>query len=329
MLNKLFSFLTNRKPVATKMPSRPVNFHVTLWPAFGHFPRFARDPRLQGIRLNSAMMKASEIDDNFVRRAGNAKVPMWFDIKGMQLRIREVILKDDHYEFILNRPIQTKLPCPVWFKAGEDAGLCTEIKNGTHFVLAPGAQHGPQHEITVGESIHIKQPHEVGGPVFLDYEKEKIERIKSLGFSRWCLSYVYEQRHIDEFRELIGKKPHVYLKIENMEGLSYVAADYKPMENTNLFTARGDLWVEVSKPHDILKASRMIIEKDPDALVGSRMLLSLCKEPTVSCADLFELAGLYDMGYRTFLLCDELCLKEDWLATAVAVFDAFRKDYCA
>ncbi len=36
--------------------------------------------------------------------------------------------------------------------------------------------------------------------------------------------------------------------------------------------ARGDLYVEINTPHDILNATKLIIEKDPEAIVGSRML---------------------------------------------------------
>ena len=45
------------------------------------------------------------------------------------------------------------------------------------------------------------------------------------------------------------------------------------------------------------------------------------------CADLSDLAWLYDIGYRSFLLCDELCLEEQLLRNAVNVFAAFREDY--
>ncbi len=361
--------LTTRRVAASgpvpssKAPARPVNFHVTLWPAFPHFPRFSTDSRIQGIRLNSAMMAASEIDREFVYLTSKATVPLWFDIKGMQMRIKEVICGTDcdHLEFVLNRPVRVaKLPVPVWFKAGEDCAKLVEIRDGTHFIF----EGGPRFEVKAGESIHILDDTlEVGGKPFLPFEIEKIEKVKKLGIKRWCLSYAYDQRHIDEFREMIGPDAHLYLKIENMRGLAYVATQYKPQEHTNLFTARGDMYIEVPKPMNILRASRMILEKDPDALVGSRMLLSLVDtpdfiakvgmllrsklsarsyeqieeivrngtrpySPVPSCADLSELAWLYDIGYRTFLLCDELCLKEHMLGAAVNVFDAFRKDYC-
>lgn len=353
--------------VAAPVVSDDVNFHVTLWPAFPHFSHFAADPRVQGIRLNSAMMAASEIDDHFVSEVKRAKVPLWFDIKGMQLRIKEIVCgtECDHLEFILNRPITCQTPCLVWFKAGEDCARLLEIRDGNHLIF----EGGPQYQVKVGESIHIRQPElEVLGPTFLDFEIEKIERIKEVGLTRWYLSYVYSQKHVDDFRELIGPDAELILKIENKEGLQYIANEYRPMPNTRLMAARGDLFIEVDSPHHVLAACKLILSKDPTAFVGSRMLLSLveekkdmtlwyCKEilksetrndpcakklsnlvakldrpkrynAVPSCSDLTELAGLYEMGFRNFLLCDELCLKDHMLSAATNVFDAFRNDYC-
>ena len=91
--------------------------------------------------------------------------------------------------------------------------------------------------------------------------------------------------------------------------------------------ARGDLFVEVFQPHLILEAMKLIVRKDPEAYVGSRVLLSLVNSPVPECCDLTDLAWLYDTGYRKIMLCDELCLKESLLARAVNVLEAFRQSY--
>lgn len=78
---------------------------------------------------------------------------------------------------------------------------------------------------------------------------------------------------------------------------------------------------------EILAATKLVIEKDPEATVGSRILLSTFHDPVPSCADFSELAWLHDIGYRRVLLCDEMCLKEGPLATAVGAFEAFRESY--
>lgn len=129
------------------------------------------------------------------------------------------------------------------------------------------------------------------------------------------------------FLELVGKDAEVWLKIENKRGLEFVIGKFTKQPNLKLVAARGDLYVEIDRPHQILSALKMIIEKDPEACVGSRILLSVVHEPIPSCADFTELAWLYDIGYRNMLLCDELCLKGDLLATAVNAFGSFAAEY--
>lgn len=331
------------KPVPPPAPvPRDANFHVTMWPTFPHFHRFANDDRVQGIRLNSAMIAAAEIDSTFKKSVDATTVPLYFDVKGMQLRIKEVIcgIDHDHLEFRLNRPVKLSipLPCPVYFKAGEDCGKLIEIRNGDHFIF----EGGPRHEVREGESIHIHDTKMfVGGPPLMNYELEKIDRIKQYGFNRWYLSYVYSQKQIDAFREVIGPDDELILKIENIAGLDWVARYYKPQPHTTLMAARGDLFIEVGSPHNILSALKLIISKDRNAFVGSRMLLSIIPPKMLSggpitekdskvpnCADFCELAWLYDIGYRNFLLCDEICLKEFLVAQSVNIFSTFRDTYC-
>jgi hypothetical protein len=74
-------------------------------------------------------------------------------------------------------------------------------------------------------------------------------------------------------------------------------------------------------------AQKLIAQKDPQALVGSRILLSVVTNPVPECHDFSDLAWLYDIGYRRMMLCDELCLKEPLLGTAINVFDSFRNVY--
>ena len=117
------------------------------------------------------------------------------------------------------------------------------------------------------------------------------------------------------------------LKRETFNKCYKFANEFRKDNYLSLMAARGDLYVEVDKPHEILDAVKLIVDKDPDAMAGSRILLSLVDKPVPSCADLSELAWLYDIGYRRMLLCDELCLKDQFLSSAVNVFEAFKKSY--
>lgn len=303
-----------------------LEFFVTLWPTFPHFAKYARDPRLSAIRLNSAMINASELDNELeVANSTVGHIPLYFDIKGRQLRVTDVDLTKDHLELTLNHPIKAKTPTMVLFKAGEDYALLDRIENGNKLIF----EGGPEYIVRPGESLHIRDPNLiVEGPTFLDYEIKKIEKAKKAGFKRYFLSYVESQRDIDEFRNFVGDS-EIIAKIENKKGLDYVANEFRKQPNLSLMAARGDLYVEVDKPHHILDALRLIIKKDPEASIGSRVMLSVIHGPVPNCADLSEVAWLYDLGYRRMMLCDELCLKDELLGRAVNVLESFRKDYAS
>ena len=331
---------------------------VTLWPSFPHFPRFAGDMRLSGIRLNSAMMDVAELDTELeLVRTSPAAVPLYFDVKGRQLRVEEVYPDRDHLDLRLNHPINVRTPVPVLFKAGADRAMLERVEEGGRRLIFHG---GPKFMVKAGESLHIRDMSlEVHGDQFSQLELEKIEKVRRAGFTKYFLSYVETERDVDEFLSLVGRDVEVELKIENKKGLQFVADTFKKRDNLSLVAARGDLYVEVDRPHHILDALKLIIAKDPHALVGSRLMLSVVgapapeirqalamiteenidaetarkilmsviAQPVPSCADFCEAAWLYDIGYRRMMLCDELCLKEELLVPAVNAFHSFRNSY--
>jgi hypothetical protein len=312
-----------------------IDLHVTLWPAFPHFWRFASDARIAGIRLNSAMISQAELEQAIdVLAPGETAVPLHFDIKGRQLRVTEVLENPKRLDIRLNHPIKVATPTPVLFKAGADDACLERIEEDGYRLVFDG---GPRFLVRPGESLHIRHPSlEVGGSQFTDAELAKIHAVRAAGCTRWYLSYVESRRDVDEFLELVGRDAEVSLKIESKKGLAYAANEFVKRENLRLVAARGDLFVELDRPHDILAALRLVIEKDPEASVGSRILLSMIPPPprdddtealVPSCADFLELGWLADAGYRSMLLCDELCLRQKLLATAVNAFEAFREKY--
>lgn len=291
-----------------------------------HFNRFVQDDRIESIRLNSAMMDMVELDQE-LNKIKHMKIdkPLYYDIKGRQLRITEYIPNTDHLDIRLNHPIEVDTPTAVLFKAGCDVAYLEKvIEDGTRLIF----HGGPKYMVKAGESLHIRDSSlKVFGDQFTPIELQKIEKVKAAGFKHWFISYVECQEDVDEFIKLVGKDAIVKLKIENPKGLVYVSTKFKKTPNISLVAARGDLYVELYRPHEILNAVKLIVDTDPDAIVGSRILLSVITDPVPSCADFHELAWLADIGYKNMMLCDELCLKEELLARAVNVFESFRDTY--
>lgn len=302
---------------------------ATLTPSLPHFFRFAKDNRLSGIRLNPPMLEDNDLD-NELKMAKSLNdsdiVPFYFDVKGRQLRVEETHDMDDHLELTLNHHISVKTPIVVLFKAADDRALLKTITENGKRLIFDG---GPRYVVRKGESLHIRHPsfkiHTP--PFFTNKELKRIEKAKNAGFKRYFLSYVDSQHYVDQFLEIVGKDSLVYLKIEDKKGLEFVEREFKKMPNLVLVAARGDLYIEIDKPHEILRALKLIIAKDAHACIGSRIMLSVLHEPVPSCADFSELAWLYDIGYREMLLCDSLCLQEDFLATAVNAAQEFKEFY--
>ncbi len=345
------------KPKSPLIP-KELEIMVTLLPSFSHFGKFINDTRLAGIRLNSAMLTTFDLDKQLALIPQGVKVPLYFDIKGRQLRVTKVIDDPNALAFELNHPIRVNVPTPVLFKAGADSGFLTNLGDGKQWYGSPEAplpgdgwfhqlafpgNCRPYNDVRVGESLHIRDASlRVGGNQFTDLELEKIQKVKKHGIVRWFLSYVQSQRDVDEFLDLVGKHEEVVLKIESKQGMEYVAREFKKRDNLRLCAAKGDLYVELDMPHEILKAQKLIIEKDPYAIAGSRMMLSVVnKVPSIvdgvikysiginevpSDADFEQLAWLYEIGYRNFMLCDELCLRDNLLTAATNAVAAF-KDY--
>lgn len=303
-----------------------LEFLATLQPNFPHFRRFARDNRLGGIRLNNPHWTPEELKSELAAaKALKPSVPLYFDVKGWQLRVIETHVNDHYLDITLNHPISVDLPTVVIFKAGADSALLERIEEGGRRLIFRG---GPKYLVKPGESLQIRSPSlEVLGEQFTPEEIAKVEVARAAGIDKFFLSYVSSKRDVERFRELVGKESAVRLKIENQQGLEYVAKQFRKEENTQLVAARGDLYVEVARPHEIMDALQLIISRDPKACVGSRIMLSVIHEPVPSCADFLELAWLYDTGYRSMLLCDELCLNGDLLGTAINACESFAKNY--
>ena len=353
---------------------------ITLWPSFPHFRRFACDPTVSGVRLNSAKLGTSAIDREVeLARDTPGAAPLFFDVKARQPRIVELLPNKQQLEVRLNHPISLKpgsLPAPVLLKGGADVALLGGIMDGGRRLLF---SRNPRFAVTPGESLCIRAPHWVEGDVFTDVEKEKIAKVRAAGITRYFLSYVERQSDIDQFRELVGQDAEVWLKVENERGLDFVSGEFTKDDRTTLVAARGDLYVELEQPHHVAAALRLIVGKDPRACAASRIMLSVVDKaaatetlwkytdpsgndfflpvrasgpvfspvtgervvalpkktylndnskvvcnPVPSCADFLELDWLFQAGYRRFMLCDEMCLREDLLDAAVGAFNAWR-----
>ena len=110
------------------------------------------------------------------------------------------------------------------------------------------------------------------------------------------------------------------LKIENERGLAFAREHGSRLGR--LCAGRGDLYVEVRRPHRIVGALRTIVTADGEAIVASRLFDSLAEDPVPGAADIGDAAFLMSLGYRTFLLGDAVCLRRDSVLAALNLLEA-------
>ena len=73
--------------------------------------------------------------------------------------------------------------------------------------------------------------------------------------------------------------------------------------------------------------AEMILEKDDNAIVASRIFDSLSEYPEPSSSDIGDADNLLRMGYQRFMLGDEVCLKKETVLAAINVLYMMAKNY--
>jgi pyruvate kinase len=117
----------------------------------------------------------------------------------------------------------------------------------------------------------------------------------------------------------------IILKIETQRGLDFVRRH--GAAHGRLMAARGDLYVEVLRPHRVVGALRDIIAADPQAVVASHILDSLGHHPVPASADIGDVAFLLALGYRTCLLGDMICFQRDSVVAALNLLQAIAGEF--
>lgn len=301
-----------------------IEIMATLWPDMHHYEYFAKHPWLSGIRLNTAMADVDALPKQLeFAVAKSYGTPLYFDVKGRQLRITKIYPNTENLEIDINHSIELNTPTVVLTKAGADSAVLDKVVDGTHLIF----HGGPKFNLRPGESLNIRSPSlKVLGPLFTTQQLNFLEIAKNAGIQRYMLSYATRPDEMAELRKLVGDKCEIVAKVENPAGLALVK-DYTLGPKEHYLTARGDLFVEMPKPHHILDATRQIIKKDPQAILGSRILLSVTDEAVPSCADINEIAWLLEIGYKRFMFCDGLCLDKTALDRAVNILHALSEDF--
>ncbi|HEX3129033.1 MAG TPA: pyruvate kinase [Thermoanaerobaculia bacterium] len=285
---------------------------VTAPPYAPFLSELAAHPLVGGLRLNTVMPLAETPGEALARLTGIGP-PLWVDLKGRQLRVMAAAVPP-FTEVLISHRIRVRTPADAFFDDGREHARVVAVE-GDRLIL----EDGPRRVIGPGESVNVVDPSlEIEGTL-TDTDRDYLEAMKAVGLRKVMLSYVERPEDVEEVRSILPDAELV-LKIESRRGLAFAAKHGARLGR--LMAARGDLYVEVVEPHRIVGALRGVIRADPEAIVGSRLFPSLSRHPVPEAADVTDAAFLMALGYRTFLLGDEVCLRRDSVMEALNLLAA-------
>ena len=230
--------------------------------------------------------------------AEKEKKKLWIDIKGRQLRVDA--WADPLYECVeLNHSIKADYPAKMAFRNGT-ASFISSIDGNKVFLMKP-----PREALGKGQSVNI-----IGSaPTILDGYLTKqdvmyLEACKELGIKNIMASFVEQEEDIDDIKKVAGSDANICAKIESQKGLGFIVSH----SMINLMAARDDLYIELeANPNMMFAALKTIVTYDPNAICASRIFTSLERRETPEFSDYEDLEMMYQMGYRKFMLCDNVC----------------------
>ena len=290
---------------------------VTAPPYAPFLDEVARHPLVCGLRLNT-VMPLKEGPKEALERLSALGQPLWVDLKGRQLRVVGAAIPP-YTEIHLSHPIRVKTPVDAFLSDGAERARVAAV-DGNRLIL----EDGPRRLIGPGEGVNIVHPTLHVEGTLTETDRAYLAAMRDLNLKRVMLSYVESPADADEVRALLPGA-EIVLKIESERGLAF-ARRHKAAHG-HLMAARGDLYIEVLRPHRIVSALRDIISADPEAIVASRIFDSLAYQPVPESADIGDVAFLIELGYRTFMFGDKVCFRQDSILEALNLLEAVAGEF--
>ncbi len=307
---------------------------ATMPPYAPYLDEVINHPVVSGIRLNT-VMPLKESYEEALKRLNN-KIQeqgkdLWIDLKCRQLRVKEFGVPP-YTAITLSHNIDVYTPCKAYFSSRNEVATILQV-DGNKLIM----QEGPRRVLGPGESVTITHPTLKIEGYLTDTDKRYIEAANKVGLNKYMLSFVEQNSDFTELRNYVSNA-EIVAKIESPKGLQFVKKEFgkdfsdlkfknKGIKKDRLMAARGDLYMELHYPHEIVQGLELILNKDEDAIVASRLLESLTSNPEPSCEDIGDVDNLLRMGYKTFMFGDEVCLSRNILVSALNVFSLMARRY--
>lgn len=257
-----------------------------------------------GARSPHSPAESLDILDGLSKKHGKK---LYVDIKGRQLRISK--WADPLYECIeLNHKIKAapSIPLNIIFRGGGKSRI-THIQDGNKIFVSPL----PKEALGAGQSVNIL-PEGVETEGYLtETDKEYLTLCRKKNIPNIMASFI---ESFDDFSEIlkIYPKADITAKIESMKGVRFLSS--MGSMKVKLMAARDDLFIQSGQSPSMTGILREIIKADPSAICASRIFQSLEHRAVPDYADYVDLEFMRMLGYRNFMLCDNICNYKFWEA---------------
>jgi hypothetical protein len=277
-----------------------------------------RIPGLGQVRYNTGAATPESPKDTLGKLMSMSHLPLWVDLKCRQLRIASWSIPT-YGDIELNHEIEVDLPARIYFRGG-DGAIIRSIKGNRLFVDPP-----PKHAVGRGQSVNVLGTNLKIKGYLTDQDLEYIAAAKELGCVLFMASFVESLDDVKILRDAIPDGL-LGLKIENQAGLNFLAENAETFkvwgEGCRLVAARDDLFINLEATKSLerfFQALLLMIKIDPEAILASRLMESFLTQSAVSLPDLSDALLMRKMGYKDFMLSDELNENVSALRSAVSM----------
>lgn len=294
---------------------------VTIPPYAPHLRDVLNHPAVEGVRLNTVMPVKEPLEELLKRLKCDADSygkTLWIDLKCRQLRVKGYWVPP-YTEITLSHRISVNVPTLAYFGGGHEIATVVGVEGDRLITLD-----GPKRVVGPGEAVNIISPSLSIEGYLTNGDKRYLESGCKAGIKNYMLSFVETTEDVNALKPYL-EDANVVAKIESQKGISYVEKGWKG--TPRLMAARGDLYVELDKPHKIIQALETIISKDKSAIAASRIFESLGESLEPTCADIGDMDNLLRMGYRHFMFGDEICMRRDSIISGLNLFEKMSSRY--
>lgn len=238
--------------------------------------------------------------------------PLWVDLEGRQVRVAEWT-PFERGSVVLNRDFEIELPGKIFFRR---AGWCeityADAQNRKVYFQPLSGRTG--YFLGKSQSVHVVAKRFEVKDYLGGLDENYIQAAASLGIKQFMLSFVESLQDLEVFSESyhacqnssVNLPLESVLKIESQKGMEFVKS-LNSVKGFSLMAARDDLFLSfVNNPKNFLDAVKIIVQKDSNAIVASRLMSGLEQGEGLTLGDMTDLALMSSNGYKNFMLSDEL-----------------------